>query len=323
MISYGLGQIDESPKKALIMAGGTGGHIYPGLALADELIARRWQISWLGSENGMERSLVDSKKYQISLISIGGIRGKGIAGWLLLPFRLFKAVKEAYKVFKKEMPDIAIGFGGFASGPGGIAALLTGTPLVLHEQNAVAGMTNRFLSAFAKKVFQAFPNAFKASKKLETIGNPVRANILNKREIKLSRSGNDNSMNIFIVGGSRGALVLNQKLPVVLQRLIKEHSINVVHQCGKDKLKETLNAYKTAGLEAAKTIDIKEFIEDMDERYLWADVIICRAGALTVSEIAAIGCCAVFVPFPYAVDDHQTHNARWLSEKDAGYCFDE
>ena len=312
--------------KVLIMAGGTGGHIFPGLAVAEELVERGWQAFWLGSKGGMEEELVGKTDIKLSLISIAGLRGKGITGWLKAPLSLTKAVYEAINVFREVKPSMVVGFGGFASGPGGLAAFLTGTPLIIHEQNAIAGMTNKVLSKLAKRVFQAFPGAFSESSKLETVGNPVRLSILSLRE-KLSdnakKINKHGLLNILVVGGSRGALALNKNLPKVLSTFIKEKRIAVRHQVGKGRQKESKQFYLAEGIELGESVVLSEFITDMAEAMAWADLVICRAGASTVSEIATAGLCAVFVPFPFAVDDHQTANANWLVRQEAAICIQE
>jgi UDP-N-acetylglucosamine--N-acetylmuramyl-(pentapeptide) pyrophosphoryl-undecaprenol N-acetylglucosamine transferase len=306
---------------ALIMAGGTGGHIFPGIAVANELIKRNWKISWLGSKGGMEEELVSKQDIELHLISISGLRGNGLIGWLKAPFRLTKAVIDSIKILKRQTPSIVIGFGGFASGPGGLAAFLTGTPLIIHEQNAVAGLTNRVLSKIAKMTFEGFPNAFNVEKKnIKTIGNPVRKEILalNKRELNWVKE--NKSINILVVGGSRGALALNQHLPKVFAELAKNNLLAVKHQVGRNRLVETQAFYDLSGF---NNVTLNEFVDDMAEAFCWADLVICRAGASTVSEVAASGVCAVFIPYPYAVDDHQTANAQWLVKQNAARSFSE
>ncbi|TQV75637.1 undecaprenyldiphospho-muramoylpentapeptide beta-N-acetylglucosaminyltransferase [Aliikangiella marina] len=306
------------------MAGGTGGHIFPGLAVAEELESRGWQAIWLGSKGGMEEELVAKSNIELNLISVSGLRGKGVIGWLKAPYSLSKAVIEAIKVLKKIKPKVVVGFGGFASGPGGVAAFLTGTPLVIHEQNAVAGMTNRILSRLAKKVFQAFPGAFIRADKVETVGNPIRQSIVelrNKKETPVIEP--KKLINVLVVGGSRGALALNRLLPNLFKNLFEQELIGIRHQVGKGRKEESEKFYLAENIQPGERLEIKEFIDDMAEAMDWADVVICRAGASTVSEIAAAGLCAVFVPFPYAVDDHQTANANWLVAEQAAICIQE
>jgi len=308
---------------ALIMAGGTGGHIFPGLAVAHALQARGWHTTWLGAKGGMEESLVGKESINLNLISVAGLRGKGILGWLKAPISLTQAVVEAVKVLRRVKPEVVVGFGGFASGPGGLAAFLTRTPLVIHEQNAIAGMTNKVLAKMAKKVFQAFPGAFKHSQKVETVGNPLRSDIERLNAVAKDDLSKERRVNVLVVGGSRGALALNKNVPLILKDLINNEKVSVRHQVGSGRHEETRTFYSQAGLDLTADIQLSEFIDDMADAFLWADLIICRAGASTVSEIAAAGICAVFVPFPYAVDDHQTANASWLVKEDAALCINE
>ncbi len=300
---------------ALIMAGGTGGHIFPGLAVAEELLAKGWTVNWLGSIGGMEQTLVENYPINMDLISIAGLRGNGIIGWIKAPFTLLSAIRQANHILKKQNPNVVLGFGGFASGPGGFAAFMRNKVLFIHEQNAVAGMTNRILSLLSKRVFLAFPNAISHGKKVETIGNPIRSNIKNINKKAIEEDGR--VINLLIIGGSRGAQVFNQKLPSILSSLVKQEFICIRHQCGKENINETTNIYAAESLESDKNIVVTEFIDDMREAYQWADLIICRSGALTVSEIAAVGIAAVFIPYPFAVDDHQTRNAEWLVDNNA------
>ena len=309
--------------RVLIMAGGTGGHIFPGLAVARAMEQRGWQLGWLGSKGGMEETLVGKEKIDLNLISISGLRGNGILGWLKAPFSLTQAVFEAVKVLRNYKPQVVIGFGGFASGPGGIAAFITGTPLVIHEQNAVAGMTNKVLAKLAKKVFQAFPGAFKSAKKVTTIGNPIRNEIESLHSKNDEKVAEPKTIKILVVGGSRGALALNKNVPLILSELLSSGAIKLRHQVGKGRVEETQSFYREIGINSMEEIDISEFIDDMAEAFNWADLVICRAGASTVSEVAAVGVCAVFVPYPYAVDDHQTANANWLVKEDAAICIAE
>jgi len=302
----------EKQHVALIMAGGTGGHIFPGLAVAKKLQQQGWLINWLGSKGGMEETIVSEKNIPLFLIAITGLRKKGVIGWVKAPFNLVTAVYQSLKIIRKCQPDVVIGFGGFASGPGGLAAFLSGKKLLIHEQNAVAGLTNKLLAKLSTKIFQAFPNALQ-DKNCQTVGNPIRKEI--KAITKKDKASEQRAINILVVGGSRGAMSLNQFLPKIFSQLLTEKKINIVHQCGKGNLAETKNNYAALKIEINKQLEIVEFISDIAQRYSWADVIICRAGALTVAEISAVGVAAVFVPYPYAVDDHQTLNANWLVER--------
>lgn len=310
---------------ALIMAGGTGGHIFPGLAIARELQNKGWTTNWLGSIGGMESQIIGDTDIPLNLISISGLRGNGLIGWLKAPFVLLKAIWQAIKVIRQVKPDVVIGFGGFASGPGGVAAYMLRRPLFIHEQNAVAGMTNKTLAKLARRVFLAFPNAMPAGKNCQTIGNPIRREIaeLSKYNDLDERVNAKAKINLLIVGGSRGAKVFNENLPAILAPLIKLNKISIRHQSGKDNLKRTLRIYAENDMQNSNDLKVEEFINNMNDAYRWADLVICRAGALTVSEIAAVGIAAIFVPFPYAVDDHQTKNALWLVEQKAAIMITE
>jgi len=299
-------------KRALIMAGGTGGHIFPGLAVAKELQNRGWEIEWLGSKDGMEEDLVAKHGIKVHSISVSGLRGKGIVKLLTGPFILLKAVAEARAVLKHYKPHVVVGLGGFASGPGGIAARLANKALVIHEQNAIAGMTNRYLAKFASKVLAAFP---KALENADVIGNPVRSDFANVTPMTEQRDG----LNILVVGGSRGAKALNEFMPALVERLSGLMTISCKHQVGKNNLDNVETLYKDVN--QLDKVEICEFIDDMVAAYEWADIVICRAGALTVSEVATAGRMAIFVPFPFAVDDHQTKNAAFLVEQNAAICI--
>ena len=308
--------------KAMIMAGGTGGHIFPGIAVANALIAKGWQVSWLGSVNGMEEEIVPKAGIPLELITVKGLRGNGIVGWLKLPFTLTGAILQARKIFKKQKPNVVLGFGGFVSGPGGLACKLLGINLVIHEQNAIAGMTNKNLARFSEHVFQAFPGAFKQNNKVTTVGNPVRESIFKVAD-NSNRTAAEDNVNILVIGGSRGALALNKYLPKTFAALMESKKINVVHQVGKGRLAETNAVYQSLNLGEADDIQTVEFIDDMARAFSLADIVICRAGASTVSELAAAGKAAIFIPYPYAVDDHQTANANWLVERAAALVFKE
>jgi len=296
-------------KRLLVMAGGTGGHVFPGLAVAAELAAQNWQIHWLGTAGRMEAQIVPQAGYPISFIDVVGVRKNGLVTLLLAPFKIIKATLQAHKVIKQFKPHVVIGMGGFASGPGGVAAWLNCLPLILHEQNAVPGLTNKLLSRIAKKVLTGFGNTFPAqrlnhSSKYSWVGNPVRSEFAALPE----KNNIDLPLNLLVIGGSLGAQVLNETLPVALANI---KQINVRHQTGTGHFATVQEAY------IQQTIDpdcyqITEFIDDIPAAYAWADLVICRAGALTVAEVAAAGVAAIFVPLPYAVDDHQTKNAQTL-----------
>ncbi|MCE9665156.1 undecaprenyldiphospho-muramoylpentapeptide beta-N-acetylglucosaminyltransferase [Halomonas sp. M5N1S17] len=289
------------------MAGGTGGHVIPALSLARGLQERGVEVHWLGSPRGIENRLVPAADIPLNRISVAGLRGNGLAGWLLAPFNLTRAVWQALRILRRLDPQLVVGLGGFASGPGGLAAWLTRRPLIIHEQNAVAGLTNRALARLAKRVYGAFDHAFPG--RAEVIGNPVRADIAALGEMpRDSETMADRPLRLLVVGGSLGALALNQRVPEGLARLPEALRPAVWHQAGRDKEAATRQAYATQGVEA----EVTDFIEDMAAAYDWADLVVCRAGALTVSELAAAAKPALFVPLPHAVDDHQTVNARAL-----------
>ncbi len=290
----------------LIMAGGTGGHVYPGLAVAARLQAHGTPVVWLGTRTGLEARLVVQAGIPIEHIEVSGLRGRGVVGWLLAPLTLLRAVWQAVRIIRRVRPAAVLGMGGFASGPGGVAAWLLRRPLLIHEQNAVAGLTNRWLARLADRVYQAFPQTLPGG---ETVGNPVREAItaLPPPGERLVGSG---PLRLLVVGGSLGAVALNEAVPAALAQLPAEQRPHVVHQAGRGKQAACAERYRTLGVEA----QVVEFIETMPAAYAEADLVVCRAGALTVSELAAAGLAAVLVPYPHAVDDHQRHNARWLVE---------
>ncbi len=302
-----------SAPKLLVMAGGTGGHIFPGLAVAKALQAQGWHIHWLGTENHMEANLVPKYGYPISFIDIAGVRNKNWQTWLKTPFKLIISVWQSIKVLREVDPDVVLGMGGYASAPGGVAAWILGKPLILHEQNAVAGMSNRFLAKIANKVLSAFPNAFDHKTQHQVVGNPLRSEI-----VELDHSVPEqpaSSKKVLVIGGSLGARVLNDVVPQALKQIKLQH-IDVWHQTGAGNEEQVIKNYeKYASL--GERVKVSEFIDDMAAAYLWADVVICRAGALTVSELAMAATPAVFVPLPHAVDDHQTKNALYLVSRGA------
>ena len=301
----------------LMMAAGTGGHVFPALAVADEMMARGAVIHWLGTPKGMENELVAKHGHTMHHIDMQGLRGKGLVRAIKLPFMLFKAVMASKNIIKNNNIDVVIGFGGYVTAPGGLAAKLCKIPLIIHEQNAIAGMSNKNLARHADKVLQAFDGAFDSDgKKVLTVGNPVRQSIANIAPPK-ERYLNDNSpLKVLVVGGSLGAMAINQAVIDMLK--LVNRPLSVQHQCGKDNHNQMLVAYSQAGIDNTKhVIELKPFIDDMAQAYSWADVVICRAGALTVTEIASVGVAAIFVPLPHAVDDHQTANARVLVDAGA------
>lgn len=299
-------------KKLLVMAGGTGGHVFPGLAVANMLRAQGWEIHWLGCATRMEADLVPKHHIDISYIDVEGVRGNGMVRLIKAPFKLLRSIWQARKVIKSFSPDVVLGMGGFASGPGGIAARLCGLPLVLHEQNAVAGLTNRYLAKVATKVMVAFDGALKAHQP-QVVGNPVRKEITDLSRVAVHRH---NALNILIVGGSLGAKALNDTLPNTLP-LLAGLNVRIKHQAGKNNSSGVLAHYNEQSTNAVNCVEVSDFIDDMAQAYQWANLVICRAGALTVSEVAALGIPAIFIPLPYAVDDHQTKNAQALSDQGA------
>lgn len=290
----------------VIMAGGTGGHVFPALAVAQELAQRGYHIEWLGGEQGIERRLVPQAGFPLKALTVKGLRGGGMMRKLLAPFMIMAAVNQARRWLGGIKPCAVVGFGGYASGPGGIAARLRGLPLVVHEQNAVPGLTNRILSRVATVTVAAFDGAFSDS--VEVVGNPVREEILALPTPSKRYGSREGALRLLVLGGSQGALALNQTLPAAMAPLLADKDVVIRHQAGRGRLKETQRAYTEAKVEA----QIDEFIDDMAAAYSWADLVICRAGALTIAELAAAGVAALCVPLPTAADDHQTRNAEWL-----------
>ena len=294
----------------MIMAGGTGGHIFPGLAVAESLRRLEVPVRWLGARGAMESVRVPAAGIPIDLVDIAGLRGKGLGRWLVMPVKLARAVKQAFVLMGEHRPACAMSFGGYAAGPGGLAARLRGVPLLVHEQNRIPGMTNRFLARFASRVFQAFPGTWPEGQGAITSGNPVRGSVVNlaaPTERWRNRTGRPR---LLVTGGSQGSRALNRGLPPALALLTGSAAPEVRHQAGRGRAVEAAEAYKAAGV----TADVTEFIEDMADAYAWADLVVCRSGALTVSELAAAGVGAVLIPFPEAVDDHQARNAEFLVE---------
>jgi len=292
------------------MAGGTGGHIFPGLAVADSLRGRGVAVRWLGASGAMECQRVPAAGIELDTVDITGLRGKGIGRWLVMPWRLARAVYQAFRILGARRPACAISFGGYAAAPGGLAARLRGVPLLVHEQNRVPGMTNRILSKMAKLVLQAFPGTWEEKLNARTCGNPVRGPVVSLATPAQRLSGRSGARRLLITGGSQGARFLNHMIPSALALLPPGERPEVRHQSGKAGREDTSNHYREAGIEA----EVCEFIDDMAGAYGWADLVVCRSGALTVSELAAAGVAAVLVPFPFAVDDHQSRNAGFLVE---------
>ena len=298
-------------KTLMVMAGGTGGHVYPAMAVADYLKSQGWKIVWLCTQGGMENRLIDGKGYGKAMINMQGVRGKGLLGWVLLPVKLATAFSQSIKALQQHQPDVVLGMGGFAAFPGGLMAKLLGKPLVIHEQNSVAGLTNKVLAKFATRVLAAFPAAF--GEKAALVGNPVRTDIANLAAPEQRFAGREGALRLLIVGGSLGAKALNDVIPQALALLPAERRPQVVHQAGVKHIDELKSNYEKAGV----AVDARAFIDDMADMYAWADFVICRAGALTVAEVSAAGIGSMMVPFPFAVDDHQTTNAAYLAEAGA------
>lgn len=305
-------------KTALIMAGGTGGHIFPGLAVAEALRARGWRVHWLGAPASMEARIAAQHGFALELVAFSGVRGKGLAPLALLPLRLLRAFWQACAVLRRVQPDVLVGLGGYISFPGALMGLLCGKPLVLHEQNAVAGLTNRLLAGRADRVFTAFPGAFgSALTKARWVGNPLRAAFTQQAgpaERFATRTG---PLQLLVMGGSLGARALNELVPQALALLPAAQRPQVLHQSGATQIEALRAHYAAAGVQA----ELRPFIDDVACALAAADVIVCRAGASTVSEIAAVGAAALFVPLPSAVDDHQTRNARWLVDAGGGWLL--
>lgn len=290
-------------KKIMIMAGGTGGHVFPGLALAEALQAEGVEVCWLGTLNGMEKKWVEAANIPFSAISIQGLRGKGLLGWLKAPLNILRAKWQAQRLMQQQQPDLVLGMGGFVCGPGGLAAMAQAIPVVIHEQNAIAGLTNKILARWAQKVIVAFPQSILQGPNVMPLGNPVRAGLESIALVQPKKP-----RRLLVLGGSRGALALNQMLPKALALMPEGQRPQVLHQAGQQTLEQAKQAYEQAGIKA----EVVPFIEDMVEAYQKADLVVCRAGALTVSELMAAARPAILVPFPFAVDDHQTANAQVL-----------
>lgn len=324
----------EIKKKILIMAGGTGGHVFPALSVAEYLIAKGIEVEWLGTRNSLEAKVIGDTSIPIHFISIAGLRGKSLWKKLLSPlFILLAVIQSMLKLFSVK-PNCVLGMGGFVTGPGGIAAWLMRKKLLIHEQNAIAGVTNQLLFPFANTVMEAFPGAFDRKKEITrnvflrsfikqgkaiNVGNPVRQNIVNCAESEIYTSNETDRLRILIIGGSLGAMAINEFIPEVLATISKDQRPEIMHQCGEGNLEETLDFYRRLDIAMDESVRVLPFIDDMAAAYSWAELIVCRAGAITVAEIADVGIASVLIPFPYAVDDHQTENARILEK--AGGAF--
>jgi UDP-N-acetylglucosamine--N-acetylmuramyl-(pentapeptide) pyrophosphoryl-undecaprenol N-acetylglucosamine transferase len=303
----------------LIMAGGTGGHVFPALAVAQALEERAQQVVWLGTRAGIEARVVPDAGIDIEWIGVTGLRRKGGLAWLAAPLRLLKALAQALEVVRRRRPSVVLGMGGFASGPGGVAAWLARCPLIIHEQNAAAGLTNRLLARLARVVLQAFPGSFSAGITAQTVGNPVRREIAAVAPPAERYAGRTGPLRLLVLGGSQGALALNRTVPAALALLPPGLRPVVRHQCGERTLSAARDAYAGTGID----VELVAFIENMADAYGWADLAVCRSGALTVAELSAVGLPALFVPYPGAVDDHQTANAGRLTAAGAAEIVQE
>jgi UDP-N-acetylglucosamine--N-acetylmuramyl-(pentapeptide) pyrophosphoryl-undecaprenol N-acetylglucosamine transferase len=300
--------------KVLIMAGGTGGHVFPALACADEFRARGYAVHWLGTPRGIENELVPQAGIELHQIQVSGLRGKGLLSLLKAPLQLLRALFQARRVVRELQPVCVLGMGGFVTGPGGLAARLAGVPLIIHEQNAVAGTANRGLAPFASRICEAFPDTFRASAKRRTTGNPVRSELF----LETPRTPLlDRKPRLLVLGGSLGAEPLNKLLPLALALLEESLRPEVFHQAGRNHDQLTSERYREAGVQA----EVAPFLKDMAAAYGWADLVVCRAGALTVSELAAAGLPALLIPLPHAIDDHQTRNAQYLAQEGAAFLM--
>ena len=322
-MSHTSSLLTPHPSRTLmIMAGGTGGHVMPALAVADHLRNEGWKVIWLGTRNGMEATLVPKHGYEMAWINFSGLRGKGLLRPVLLPLQLLRAFYQSLRAILTHRPHVVLGMGGYPAFPGGLMATLLAKPLVVHEQNSIAGLTNRVLACLADKVLVAFPRAFQGKKdkplpcgKVDTewCGNPVRADITALAEPQTRFSGREARLRLLVVGGSLGAAALNEVVPQAMAMIPAARRPQIVHQSGARHIDALQANYLAAGVEA----DCRSFIDNMAEHYGWADLVICRAGALTVAELAAAGVASILVPFPHAVDDHQTTNAGFLSDNGA------
>ncbi len=299
-------------KRIVIMAGGTGGHVFPALAVAQELIEKGWQVSWLGTQKGLEGRVIPEQGIAIDWLSVTGVRGKGWLSKLTAVLLLCKACMQALIILRKRKPDVVLGMGGFVAGPGGLMAKLLGIPLIIHEQNRVPGTTNRLLARLANQVLEAFPGSFNKKVNAKFTGNPLRKQFKGCAEHRVHPVGAE--INILVVGGSQGAKILNEVVPGTLAAVASKSKVQIKHQTGTDMQQQVESRYKALGVKA----EVNAFIEDMVSAYQWADLVICRSGAMTVSEVAAAGVPAIFIPLPNAIDDHQTANARYLTDAGAG-----
>lgn len=301
--------------KIMIAAGGTGGHVFPGLAVAQVLRARGHQVVWMGTPDSFEARTVPQHGIEVRYVRVKGLRGKGALSWLGAPLRLLRALRDALGVLRSERPDLLLGMGGFAAGPGGLAAWLTRRPLVIHEQNSIAGLTNRLLSHISRRVLEAFPKTFARA---ETVGNPVRPGFAELADPAQRIGARGAPGQVLVIGGSLGARALNEMVPAALALMPPAQRPQVRHQGGR-----TVEAAQAAYARHGVSGEVTAFIDDMPAAYAWADLVICRAGASTVAELAAAGCAALLVPYPHAVDDHQTSNGQYLVDAGAALMVPE
>ncbi|MGC6481751.1 MAG: undecaprenyldiphospho-muramoylpentapeptide beta-N-acetylglucosaminyltransferase [Porticoccaceae bacterium] len=306
-------QVDQTPlntMRVMIMAGGTGGHVFPALAVAKSLQQLQVSVSWLGTRKGIESELIPKQGIELHFLNVEGLRGRGMLALLRAPFKLLASIIQACSALKEFKPSVVLGMGGFVSGPGAIAAKLKGIPLVIHEQNSVAGTTNRLSAKMATCVMQGFPNTFNQG---EHCGNPVRDEIAAIKPPLERFANRQGPMRLLVLGGSRGALAINQLIPQMLAKIEPQQRPQILHQVGGQHQKTTQDLYIAQGHNIeSESIQIVPFIDSMEQAYEWADFVICRSGALTVAELTAVGLGAILIPFPYAIDDHQTTNGEWL-----------
>jgi UDP-N-acetylglucosamine--N-acetylmuramyl-(pentapeptide) pyrophosphoryl-undecaprenol N-acetylglucosamine transferase len=307
----------------LIMAAGTGGHVFPALAVALKLQEQNVRTEWMGTHQGMENRLLEGSGIQIHAVSAKGLKGKGIARMIAAPFMLAQALIQSMRILSNVQPDCVLGMGGFVSGPGGLATKLMGRKLVIHEQNAVPGFTNKLLAKIANQVFEAFPNTFTKNAKIIHTGNPLRKEIVALSAQSRNIRNSSQRLRILVLGGSQGALAINEVVPDVLADFPKEIRPSVWHQTGERTLERTQAAYADKGLDSEDDITIAAFISDMVEAYSWADLVICRSGASTVSEIAAVGLPSILIPYPHHSDQQQTQNANWLIQAGAAFLLEQ
>ncbi len=303
-------------KNVLFMAGGTGGHVYPGIAIAKELESRGYRIHWLGTKNGIESRLVPAEGFSLHLLKIKGVRGKHFLKKVFVPISIIIAIIQAIKIVRKINPACVVGFGGYVAGPGGVAAYLMRKPLIIHEQNTVAGTTNKLLAKMAERVLLAFPGALPGG---VVTGNPVRAEMRKIQNPEQRFNDRQGPIRILIFGGSLGASAINKLIPNAVKLLRETSEFKIKHQTGKNDSLLVQDAYKKINIDA----EVYEFIDDMSAALDWADFVICRSGALTVSEMATVGLGAIYIPFPYAVDDHQTKNAQFVCRENGGHILQE